>query len=128
MVKAAARFGLVGIANTLVGLAVIALLLHFGAGDYLANAVSYAIGICLSFVLNRTFTFRVRGRVAAHEVHRFLAVFAISYAANLGVLTLMRAAGFAETLIAQGAAMIAYSTVFFLLSRRFVFGPRPSAS
>jgi hypothetical protein len=40
----------------------------------------------------------------------------------------MRAAGFAETLIAQGAAMIAYSTVFFLLSRRFVFGPRPSAS
>jgi putative flippase GtrA len=127
MVKAAARFGLVGIANTLVSLAVIAVMLHLGAGDYVANAVSYAIGFCLSFVLNRAFTFRVRGRVAAHEVHRFLAVFAISYAANLGVLTMMRAAGFAETLIAQGSAMIAYSAVFFLLSHRFVFRARPGA-
>lgn len=35
----------------------------------------------------------------------------------------MRGLGFAESLIGQAAAMLAYSIMFFLLSRRFVFAP-----
>ncbi|PNU04211.1 GtrA family protein [Novosphingobium guangzhouense] len=118
---AALRFGVVGALNSLVGLAVIWALLRLGVGDYPANACSYAVGVCLSFVLNRAWTFAVRGPVGSGEVARFLLVFALSYAANLGVLTLMRALGFAHSLIGQGAAMAAYSVCFFLLSRHFVF-------
>lgn len=121
MVRSAIRFGMVGVANTLVGLAVIAALLHLGAGDYLANAVSYAVGLCLSFILNRAWTFGVRGPVGLSEVRRFVTVFALSYAANLAVLTVMRSLGFAESLIGQGMAMVVYSGCFFLLSREFVF-------
>ena len=118
---AALRFGLVGVLNTLVGLTVIWTLLLLGVGDYPANACSYAVGLCVSFVLNRVWTFEVRGPVAGEEVARFLTVFALSYAANLGVLTIMRGLGFAQSLIGQGAAMATYSVCFFLLSRHFVF-------
>lgn len=121
MVRSALRFGLVGVLNTLVGLAVILVLLRAGAGDYLANAASYAVGISLSFVLNRAWTFGVRGPVALREIARFGLVCALSYAANLAMLTLMRGLGFAESMIGQGAAMAVYSGSFFLLSRAFVF-------
>lgn len=115
------RFGLVGVINTLVGLAVIAVLLRLGAGDWIANAASYAVGLCVSFTLNRRWTFGVRSTVEAQEIGRFLAAFAVSFGANLSVLAMMRGLGFAESLIGQGMAMIAYSIVFFVLSRRFVF-------
>ncbi|TCM17104.1 putative flippase GtrA [Novosphingobium sp. PhB165] len=121
MLRSALRFGLVGVVNTLVGFAMIALLLHLGAGDWLANAASYAVGLCVSFTLNRRWTFGVRGAVATQEVTRFLTVFALSYAVNVAVLGTMRSLGFAENLIGQGTAMVAYSAIFFLLSRRFVF-------
>lgn len=124
---AALRFGLVGVLNTLVGLGVIWALLRLGVGDYPANACSYAVGVCFSFVLNRVWTFEVRGPVAGGEVARFLTVFALSYAVNLGVLTIMRGLGFAQSLIGQGAAMAAYSVCFFLLSRHFVFTPGRAA-
>ncbi|SFF85920.1 Putative flippase GtrA (transmembrane translocase of bactoprenol-linked glucose) [Novosphingobium sp. CF614] len=121
MLKSGVRFGLVGLANTLVGLAIIAVLLRAGAGDYLANAASYSIGLCLSFVLNRAWTFGQRGPVAGIEARRFVIVFVLSYGANLAVLTLMRGIGFGESLIGQGAGMVVYSVCFFLLSRRYVF-------
>ncbi|WP_232492490.1 GtrA family protein [Novosphingobium kaempferiae] len=123
MLKSALRFGLVGLLNTLVGLAVIAALLHVGAGDYLANAGGYAVGLCLSFTLNRIWTFEVRGPVAAGEAGRFLLAFALAYSVNLAVLTMMRGLGFAQSLIGQGAGIVAYSVCFFLLSRAFVFVP-----
>ncbi|WP_395329110.1 GtrA family protein [Novosphingobium sp. BL-8H] len=121
------RFGMVGVVNTLVGLAVIAALLWLGAGDWIANAASYAIGLCVSFTLNRRWTFGVRGAVASREIALFLAVFAVAYGTNLAVLATMRSLGFTENLIGQGAAMIAYSITFFLLSRRFVFAPAGTA-
>lgn len=127
MLRSAIRFGLVGLANTIVGLVVIAALLQVGVGDYLANAVSYAVGLCLSFLLNRSWTFEVRGQIDRGEVQRFLAVFALSFTANLATLTFMRRLGFAENMIGQGAAMAAYSICFFLLSRRFVFRLRVHA-
>jgi len=121
MLRSTIRFGLVGMVNTLVGLAVIAVLLRLGAGDWLANAASYAVGLCVSFTLNRRWTFGVRGTVEAQEIGRFLAAFALSFGANLAVLATMRRLGFAESLIGQGTAMVAYSIVFFVLSRHFVF-------
>lgn len=127
MLRSAFRFGIVGLANTAVGLAVIALLLTLGAGDWIANAVSYAVGLCLSFMLNRHWTFGMRGSIASREVVSFLAVFAASYAANVMVLAAMRKFGFTESLLGQAAAMVAYSVTFFLLSRRFVFAGSPAA-
>lgn len=52
------RFCSVGVLNTLIGLAIIFGLMRFGGVQYvLANAIGYAIGMMLSFALNRSWTF-----------------------------------------------------------------------
>ena len=122
------RFGLVGVANTVVGLTVITVLLAAGVGDYGANLCSYGAGLMLSFVLNRSWTFGVKGAVDRREAAAFLAAVGLSYLANLCVLGAMRGLGFRESLVGQGAAMLAYSTCFFVLARCYVFRPRVRAS
>ena len=121
------RFGLVGLANTATSAIVIFAAIHLGAGDYLANAAGYAVGLCLSFVLNRGWTFGVTGRVRLSELMRFGAVVGLSYLVNVTVLSIMRDNGFRESVIGQGAAMVAYSVCFYLLSRRYVFHGRAGA-
>jgi putative flippase GtrA len=59
----ALKFGAVGAANTLLDLTLFSVLtLVFGSPAVAANVVSYSAGICLSFVLNRAWTFRDRRR------------------------------------------------------------------
>ena len=121
IVLAGMRFGLVGAANTVFGLAVIMMMLRTGMNDYAANFCGYALGLALSFVLNRAWTFGVRGKIAWREVIAFLLVVASSYAVNLVVLSFMRNLGYRESLPGKASAMLAYSMCFFILSRYFVF-------
>ncbi|MBW4717106.1 GtrA family protein [Saccharothrix obliqua] len=63
------RFGLVGVANTLVDLALYAVLSLAGVPLFPANLVSTTAGMACSFTLNRGFTFRARaGDVRAQAV------------------------------------------------------------
>jgi putative flippase GtrA len=55
------RFAVVGAVNTFVGLAFIYSARAMGLGEVSANATGYAIGLVLSFGLNRFWTFRHRG-------------------------------------------------------------------
>src|SRR5208282_1728517 len=83
------RFLLVGVANTLVGLSAIYLIKWLGeVGDVLANASGYAIGLMVSFVLNRSWTFSHSGAVLPAAV-RFFVVFAIAYTTNLGTVLVL---------------------------------------
>lgn len=124
MARLLARFGLVGIANTVVGYSVILLGLWVGVGDYWANAAGYAVGFVLSFVLNRRFVFRVDGPAGRGEVLRFLLAVAIAYGANLGVLTAGRELVGREHPLVHLCAIGAYTAVFFVLSSTFVFHGR----
>jgi putative flippase GtrA len=54
------RFGLVGVANTLVDALGYALLVSAGVPLFGANFISTTAGMLLSFTLNRNFTFRSR--------------------------------------------------------------------
>lgn len=55
------RYGLVGVINSLAGLAVIAALdLGLRAPPALANAAGYAVGVVISYGLNRRFVFDSR--------------------------------------------------------------------
>lgn len=115
------RYGLVGLANTAIGYGTILTGLWLGLGDYPANALGYAVGLCFSFVANRRFTFDQRGNVAAGEIARFLVCFILSYAANLAVITLGRAWGHAEHPLVHLMAMAIYSVIFFVCMRSFAF-------
>lgn len=116
-----ARFLLVGVANTLVGLAVIfAAKALAGAGDLAANASGYAVGLTLSFALNRSWTFRDRGRLSPAAL-RFMLAFALAYLANLATVFGLRDLAGVDSYVAQAAGVVPYTALFFLASRAFVF-------
>ncbi|WPG38406.1 GtrA family protein [Variovorax sp. EBFNA2] len=115
------RFLVVGVANTLVGLSVIySAKYFFHAGDVLANAIGYGVGICVSFTLNSRWTFAYKGLMVPAAVKFFLAT-AVAYAANL--LTVMTAIdGFGiNTYMAQALGMPVYTVVAYLISKYVVF-------
>lgn len=118
-------FGLVGVVNTLVGYAVIyTCMLALGMGAVASNVAGYAVGLCCSFVLNRRLTFRSGGSARA-ELLRFLATFLVAYAINLLILLLCIERLGVPPVYAQVVAGVGYTAVFFVLSKWFVFRPRP---
>ncbi|MDM5339997.1 GtrA family protein [Fictibacillus enclensis] len=73
------RFLMVGVVNTLVGLGSIYLLLHgTGASYWVATFLGNAIGACVSYVLNRVFTFKSQSPVSG-SIMRFIAVILACY-------------------------------------------------
>jgi putative flippase GtrA len=118
------RYGTVGLANTAVGLAVIAgVELGLKAPGVVANACGYLAGILVGFMLNRAFVFRSLERVS-RSGPRYIVSFGIAYLANLAVLTGLRAALPLTDLVRIGSqvcAMGVYTVLLFLLSRYWVF-------
>lgn len=114
-------FGAVGIVNTAVGFTVIVLLMAVaGLSPVAANVGGYAAGLAVSYLLNRRFTFADR-RAAPLGMGRYVLVFLIAYGINLGVLHLAIGGAHLSGVLAQALAVAAYSAVFFVLCRRFVF-------
>ena len=120
----AARFAMVGVANTAVGFGVI-MVLQFGlrAPPHLANAGGYAVGFVLSFTLNRRFTFADQGRLgptAARFALAALAAFALNQA-MLSVATRWLGHAGPAPVLAQAAAAVTYTVALFGLCRLWVF-------
>jgi len=116
-----ARYGAVGVANTLIGYVIIVSALWLGTGDYLANALGYGLGLWFAYLLHRHWTFQVSHRRTLAEVVRFYVSAGISYAANVGFLTLARSAGYVDNPLAQLAAMGVYSLTFLVIVNLWVF-------
>lgn len=117
------RFVTVGLLNTGLGLAAIfAAKALLGWGDLVANVFGYAVGLGISFILNRAWTFRDRGPIAP-AVLRFLVAFGVAYLANLAMVFGLRDGVGVDSYVAQAAGVIPYTALFFLVSRAFVFNP-----
>jgi putative flippase GtrA len=123
-----ARFLVVGVFNTFVGLGVIyACKWFFHLGDALANAVGYAVGVLVSFTLNSKWTFGFSGdRLPA--LLRFIAVALIAYAMNLLTVMLLIHLG-VNSYVAQALGIPPYTLTSYFLSKYFVFdtGRKPAA-
>ncbi|GAA4533082.1 GtrA family protein [Amycolatopsis samaneae] len=68
------RFGLVGVANTLLDALGYALLVTLGVPMFVANFLSTSAGMALSFTLNRSFTFRAKDGDVRRQAILFFAV------------------------------------------------------
>ncbi|MFD9895824.1 GtrA family protein [Amycolatopsis sp. NPDC059027] len=68
------RFGLVGVANTLLDALGYALLVTLGVPMFVANFLSTSAGMALSFTLNRSFTFRAKDGNVRRQAILFFAV------------------------------------------------------
>lgn len=114
------RFAAVGAANTLATWAAYAALAA-GAGlpAPLANAIAWGGGMALSFLGNRSWSFRASGSAALPQLARFLVVAGSSVVVStLIVAMLVPSAGF---VVAQLAATGLTMGVVFGLYRSFVF-------
>lgn len=120
----ALRYGLAGVVNTLVGFSIIvALDVGLRLPAHLANAIGYAVGICVSFALSKLFVFKAR-RTTRSAPLRYVAAVAGAFALNQGVLTaakLVLPQGPLWSVASQGAAAVSYTVALFLLSHFWVF-------
>jgi putative flippase GtrA len=117
-----ARYGVVGIANTIVGLgcilvgkAVLAL------PDLTANALGYSVGLLQSYLLNRSWTFG-HSQNSWTSLWRFLAVAACGYVVNLCCMLVAIDRLGMNSYLGQLLGMGAYVIFVFFGSRNFAFG------
>jgi len=118
------RFAITGVGNSVIGFAVLLLALRSGFGDIAANLTGFMVGLTVSFVANRQWTFAVRRRVRPSEIARYLAGFAAAWCLNIAVVTIGIRAGYAGSPLIHLAGIATYSLAFFVISKRFVFSRR----
>jgi putative flippase GtrA len=120
----AGRYGLAGMVNTGLGLAVIYVLdLGLHVAPALANAVGYAVGVLASFALSRRFVFQ-SDEPASATGPRYIAVILTAFLINQAVLRLTLAIwppGGLQHAAAQLAGMAAYTIFSFLACQVWVF-------
>ena len=116
------RFGIVGCTNTLLSWCAYALLVWAGVHNLVASGIAWTLGALNSYVHNRRWTFRSRGRYAP-ELVRFGAVQCAGLAIDVVLLhALTRDAG-VNDLVAQALVYPATTVATFLLSRQWAFAP-----
>jgi putative flippase GtrA len=126
LLRQSIRFATVGLANTAIGLAAIyAVMFFFQTGPAIANAIGYAIGLAVSFSLNRVWTFN-SDRPVGHVLPKFLLVAALSYLLNLGAVV-AAASHSVNPYLAQLLGVGIYTVCVFFGCRWFVFAPRRTA-
>jgi putative flippase GtrA len=115
------RFLVVGVANTAFGYAIIFACMYLaGLSAELSNAIGYGIGLMVSYVMHKVFTFN-SDRPHREAFVRFLVVFAVAYAANLLVLViLVRGIGVHEA-VSQVIASAVYVITSFIMNKLYVF-------
>jgi len=121
------RFAAVGVVNTALGYAVIFACMYLaGLGAVTSNVIGYAVGLIVSYLLNRSFTFR-SAAPPRREIIRFVAIFLLAYLANLAALVLLiRHAGMHEG-AAQVIAGVVYFALSFVLNKYYVFAGRQAS-
>ncbi len=121
MLLQSARFAAVGVINTIIGLGCIyAFLFFFGVGPIVANATGFSVGLAISFILNRLWTFSSNIPVA-ELIPKYLLVTIIAYTLNLGMVVLASVFFSANPYLAQIPGICIYTVFMFLGCRLFVF-------
>ncbi len=116
------RFGIVGSANTLISWCMYALLLRAGVHSLVASGIAWTLGALNSYVHNRRWTFRSRGRYAP-ELVRFGAVQCAGLVLDLVLLHALTHDAGVNDLVAQALVYPATTVATFLLSRQWAFAP-----
>jgi putative flippase GtrA len=121
------KFGIVGVSNTLLALAVYAVLINgFGMWYIAASAIGYAVGMVNGFLWNRSWTFRGHVGDALTPV-RWIVVQGCGLAANLGlVFVFVHDAGLGK-LLGQACATAIVVVFTFIANRAWTFRMHPTA-
>lgn len=115
------RYIIVGVLNTLLGYCVIFSGMYLiGMSPEASNVAGYAVGLVVSYMLNRNFTFNST-QARRKEIVRFIVVFAVAYGLNFAaLLALIHQFGMHKGLSQIVAGMI-YVGSSFLMNKYYVF-------
>lgn len=114
------RYGAVGLVNTGVTALVIFLLKLTGIHYVFYTLAGYAVGITISFFLNRKFTFRSNGKTSKQALKFLLVTGSLLALTQLLQYLLIDVAGINET-IGVILGMVFYTGTGYILNRLFVF-------
>jgi putative flippase GtrA len=117
-----AKYALVGLLNSAVGLLIIYICMAIGINDVLANAAGYALGFCISFSINSIWTFQQTRTTAS--LLRFLLVTCIAYAGNLATMLVARDVLQIDHRFAQLTGVAVYTLIGFIGARIYAFRAR----
>ncbi len=118
-----ARFGVVGLINTALGVGVIAGLdLGLHVEPHVANLIGYVFGVAVSFTLSRQFVFRSDGHIGATAI-RYSIVVGLAFLLNQAVLTAVTALAGpgVNHMVGQLAGIATYTVVVFVACKLWVF-------
>jgi putative flippase GtrA len=120
------KFGIVGVSNTLLFLAVYTVLLKgFGVWYLAASAVGFIVGAVNGFLLNRRWTFRGHVGDALTPV-RWGIVQSGGLLLNLGLVALCVSGLGMDELAGQAVAIAVVVVVTFLANRAWTFRTQPA--
>jgi putative flippase GtrA len=114
------RYALSGALNTVVGFAVIFLLMWLGLSPFIANIGGYLVGLILGFFVSKKFVFRSAGHFTSQGI-RYLAAFLTCFGLNLFVLQIALGWLQLNQNVAQLLAAATYTILMYLLTRYLVF-------
>lgn len=114
------RFVVVGAGNTALSWCVYAVLEHVGVHYLLASGLAFVLGALNSYVLNRRWTFRSRGRRGPEAV-RFGVIQCVGLGIDVALLYVLTQDAGVHHLIAQALVFPMASAVTFGLSRQWAF-------
>ncbi|HXA54754.1 MAG TPA: GtrA family protein [Solirubrobacteraceae bacterium] len=126
MVAQFVKFGIVGVGNTLLSLAVYAVLLKgFDVWYIAASAIGYAVGMVNGFLWNRRWTFRGHVGDALTPV-RWCVVQGCGLAANLGLVFMFVHDAGLDKLLGQACATAIVVVFTFIANRAWTFRMHPA--
>lgn len=123
---ALARFGVVGVGNTITEFAVFGVLVHFGVAPLVANVAGFACANIQSYVVNAHVTFRKDGAAAPlswTSYRRFLLAHCLSLAISTGFIIVL--GGRIGPYLAKAAAVVFGFAANYAMSALFVFKRQP---
>lgn len=114
------RYCITGVIHNGTGYLLYLLVTWLGAEPKIAMTVLFVIGVAISFLLNRNWSFADKGSVSG-SLTRFVIVYMTGYGLNLmALMVFFDRLGYPHQWV-QGIATIVIAVVLFLLNRYFVF-------
>lgn len=115
------KYGIVGVANTIVTLASIFILMNLlGVAYVVSNAIGYILGFTNSFILNKLWTFKSRGSVGREGI-LFIIIFLVCYGVQLACLIFLKEVAHIRINVATLMAMVVYTVLNFTGNKFITF-------
>jgi len=83
------KFGIVGISNTLISLAIYYILVYLGVHYLIANIVAFVISVCNAYFWNSRYVFKKRNRSNVKSFIRTVVSYGFTFLLGTGLLFIM---------------------------------------